>query len=286
MPSPSKTREEEEDDAVYADVGIMFEGAHATTLKHFEFKGPQQQTSKPIHVALKVVDDEPGAVQSGHYLWPASPALCEYLVQQKDSTSAKTIFSKLQPKSILELGAGCALVSLTALQLFEPSLRSVVITDHDPGTLERARDNYETTLEELYERAETEEEQMRIINELNNIPMTFESLEWGKESKQLVKALSNHMKSPPTFDLILGSDLIYCVEVVEPLFVTAAQFLCDENPKATFLLSQSFAYDDASEEEMDRLCDKLQLTRTILQDELDQKGARIQEFKRKQTTES
>jgi hypothetical protein len=34
------------------------------------------------------------------------------------------------------------------------------------------------------------------------------------------------------------------------------------------------------------LCDKLQLTRTILQDELDQKGARIQEFKRKQTTES
>jgi len=75
------------------------------------------------------------------------------------------------------LGAGCALLSLTALQLWHDSLQCVVVTDHDPGALERAKDNRETTLEDLLESTETEEEQLDCINGLASIPILFETLE-------------------------------------------------------------------------------------------------------------
>jgi predicted nicotinamide N-methyase len=267
----SKT-EEEENDAMYADLGFMFEGSHASTLKHFTYertKGPGK--NKPIRIALKVVDDEPGGVQSGHYLWPASPALCEYMIQ---------VESKLRPKGIIELGAGCALVSLVALQLYQEHVQQLVITDHDPGTLERARDNHEETLEELYERAETEEEQFQVINQLGSIPVAFESLEWGqaKGVKQIQNLVVDNNLVPPLFDLVLGSDLIYCTNVVDPLLTTASMFMNKGGP-ARFLLSQSFVYDQATERAIDEVCAKLKLERIVHQDKLSEKGARIQEFR-------
>ena len=58
-----------EEDAMYADLGFMFEGSHASTLKHFEYERTKGTgKNKPIRIALEVVDDEPGGVQSGHYL--------------------------------------------------------------------------------------------------------------------------------------------------------------------------------------------------------------------------
>ena len=33
---------------------------------------------------IDAVDDEPGALQSGHYLWPAAPALAQHLVDWYD----------------------------------------------------------------------------------------------------------------------------------------------------------------------------------------------------------
>jgi predicted nicotinamide N-methyase len=279
-----KTKEEEEEDAVYADVGIMFEGSHASTLKHFAFNNNNNNSNDAnIHIALKVVDDEPGAVQSGHYLWPAAHSLCEYLVQNNGNERPTT--------TILELGAGCALVSLVALQLYKDKLQCLVVTDHDPGTLERARDNHETTLEELYERAATEDEQLSIINELGSIPVKTESLEWGDEKdwkklQEIVKQ-SNHVEKKKAssscfFDLILGSDLIYCVEVVEPLLLTASKLLSGDG---TFYLSQSFVYDTATEEEMDKVCQTFGLEREILVDDLSAKersGVRIQRFRKQQ----
>lgn len=110
-------------------MSIMFEGNQPTTLKHYTWEQPPH---RPIHVALCVVDDDPGAVQSGHYLWPASPALCKYLVEGFHSSNDDAL-----PNCIVELRAGCALVSLAALQVFE-SLRSLAMTDYDPGTLEQS----------------------------------------------------------------------------------------------------------------------------------------------------
>lgn len=62
-------------------------------------------------------------VKSGHYVWPAAPALCEYLIHR---------WQALPHGKVLELGAGCGLAGLVAAQL--PGTDVVVFTDHDPGS--------------------------------------------------------------------------------------------------------------------------------------------------------
>jgi predicted nicotinamide N-methyase len=292
MTTKKEKEEEINDEDVFADVGIMFEGSHATTLQHYDYKNITGGSSagKNIHIALRVIDDEPGAVQSGHYLWPASPALSEFLVQQLQPAMEEEGVHFL-PTSILELGAGQALAGLTALQLFAKQLKCLVVTDHDPGTLERARDNYETTLEEIYERAQTEEEQFSIVNDLGSIPVEFESLEWGDPQghDKIRELIQEHGDDddPPTFDLVLGSDLVYCADVVEPLLETASQLMSRSIGKGRFLLSQSFVYDDATEAILDQVSSNLNLQRilhvdTLLSDK--ENGVRIQEFRFRPST--
>jgi predicted nicotinamide N-methyase len=239
----------------YADIGFMFEGSEASTLKHYEF----QHDHKVVKIALNVVDEVPGAVQSGHYLWPGAPTLAKYLLQ----------LPLLQPTAVVELGAGCALVSVTALQVFD-SIQYLVATDHDPGTLQRAEGNHDATLEYLGDE--------RFAERLLTVPIRFESLTWGDEqgAAQLLSDLQRYGEGQK-FDLVLGSDLIYDKDVVEPLFVTVSMLM---DKKGTFLLSQSFAYDDATERDIDRLCSNLGLQRTIIQDDLSSDGGvKLQEFR-------
>ena len=244
----------------FADMGFMFEGSEASTLKRFEWTKEGQDGSSPknIRVALSVVDDYPGALQSGHYLWPAAPALAQHLLNETSG-----------PTSIVELGAGCALASLAALQLFaEGSLKCIVATDHDPGTLKRARDNRDSTLEELRDRHGIE-----FAEKISSIPVLFESLSWGDKNgaKDLLDSLQTTTDTTKAFDLVLGSDLIYCEEVVEPLLMTAS-FLLDKGESSKFLLSQSFGYDEKTEQAIDKTCKTLRLERTVLLDSLDQNG--------------
>lgn len=294
----------------YADVGFMFEGCQPSTLKRFQWVHPTNGEEKvdgtasvkpEVRIALHVVDEEPGALQSGHYLWPAAPMMAQFLVDLSHISQWK------KPKNIMELGAGCALVSLTALQIMHESLHCVVITDHDPGTLERARDNYETTLEDLLESTESEEEQLDCINGISSIPVLFESLAWGDDegaAQRVASAASEHSypllslvesvddttsKPAPMnpnyhmdrniFDLMLGSDLIYCREVIEPLLQTVSYLMSTEG---SFLLSQSSPFDDEIEQSIDEVCQALNLERTILRDTLGEGqgggGARIQQF--------
>ena len=90
------------------------------------------------------------------------------------------------------------------------------------------------------------------------------------------------------FDLVLGSDLVYCSDVVEPLFTTAARLMfpktkdddcvsAAENDDrrrrsrertSAFVMSQSFPYEIETEEEIDRMCHLLKLKRVILRDDL------------------
>lgn len=63
------------------------------------------------------------ANQSGHYVWPAAPALSAYLVDRR--------LALPRGGRCLELGAGCGLAGLVAAQLEGTS--AVVFTDHDPG---------------------------------------------------------------------------------------------------------------------------------------------------------
>jgi predicted nicotinamide N-methyase len=302
--SMTQASSERDSEDYYADVGFMFDGVQNSTLKRFVW-GATEASNPPVRVALHVVDDNPGALQSGHYLWPAAPALAEYLME--GSIQNRTLKSA---RNVLELGAGTALLSLFSLQLMHDSLQCLVITDHDPGTLERARDSYETTMEDMLEKSLTEEEQFDCINGLGSVPIMFEALEWGdvERAQEVARAAADHssplifqgaVAGEPAgvtdllcqhlnpnyneecniFDLLLGSDLIYAESVVRPLFLSVSYFLA---PGGAFLLSQSMKYDDITERRIDEMCQSLNLQRTILKDTLEKeaagKGARIQQF--------
>jgi Lysine methyltransferase len=280
-----------EDEDLFADVGFMFEANQPVRTERFQWT-VQETTrgadARNIAVTLNVADDSPGAVQSGHYLWPAAGLLCDYLVAEYKSTDA-ALTLKAPVVSIVELGAGCALVSLTVLQLWQESLQCVCVTDHDPGTLTRARDNLETTLQSLLGDCEDDDHLNAAINSIVSIPVLFEPLKWGDKvavNTLLQGKIMDHVvpsqdfgpsTAAPCVNVVLGSDLIYCVEVVQPLLETAAQLLGSGRGRGRFLLSQSFRYDSATEIEIDRVCSSMGLSRAIVLD-VDKGSKRVQEF--------
>jgi hypothetical protein len=333
---------------------------------------------------VRCIDDDPGAVVSGHYVWPASLSLCDYLVANNhcpcprqgavglcsenddgicegvpssggsndvhdnhNHTSAAAannhnhnhnhnhihIHNKNYNnnddgdaqrvvRSVLELGAGSGIPSIVASQVFGDTLETLVVTDRDQTTLERARENYQRSMEEA-RRCSRGETTIRL--ELENtapfctrgsasttttttafavappIRTEFLVLRWGSESdwQRLGECLNinetrepQKRKQPPPppqkqgfFDLVVGSDLIDCVETVEPLFHTIARALKSGNNnninnsndsnnnnnnthgRSRCLLSQSFAYDSETEDEIDAACDRFRLERRVLADE-------------------
>jgi hypothetical protein len=387
------------DDDYFADVGFMFEAQQPVRYERFQWDIPsihdnrtttyyadgdendstlrlhqqqqqqhehdqqqdyQDRTKQTIQVGLHVADDNPGAIQSGHYLWPAAVMLSEYLIQNYSHPYSHTMthhHNNNNIKTVIELGAGCALSSLTVLQLWKDTLQCICITDHDPGTLIRARDNYETTLQLLVNHIDDhcnnttnnittntntsdsnndcndfnkDERLNSVINNITSIPVLFESLEWGDTttinnllhnvvseyvSSNLLLPKDHHRRSddnnitevntnncnmtdPSTtdsttnnnnnninststygyFDIVLGSDVIYSIDIVRPLFVTACTFM-KHQPKqqshthshqqqqnsitSRFILAQSFEYDIQIENEINQLCFEYNLQRTI-----------------------
>lgn len=323
---------DDDDEGFFAEVGFMFESNQPMRLERFQWSVPENEQTVPqpsesdamgtsetktksrrISVALHVADDIPGAVQSGHYLWPAAEFLCDYLVERysRSIRDQQNDDWHRQAVTVLELGAGCALVTLTVLQLWQETLQCLCVTDHDRGTLERARDNLETTVQSLLEgenvdddEEEEEDHLLATINDIVSIPVEFEALEWGDleaVDSLLTHVIQSHVVANTDHDrnnndifanstatttacvsVVLGSDLIYCAPVVEPLFRTAAQLIGTGPGSGRFLLSQSFAYDSATEAEIDRVCSSLGLCRVILVDEdcetTGDRVKRIQEF--------
>lgn len=263
------------DDIGLGEVGFMFDSYLPTTARHLEWQIPGRV--KPVHVVLQTVDGEPGALQSGHYLWPAAELLIDFILGKLQSTDGATetsyYYSQHKPSSLVELGAGCALASIAALQIWQSSLQCAVITDHDPGVLERARDNSETTIQSILEQSTTDSDLNSCINNLASIPVCFEQLEWGKEDEysRVLELLAEHIIPPTTkADLVLGSDVIYDANVA-PLIETAMAL------GNRLLLAQSFAYNEETEREIDRICQQMQLERRILY--VSENGERrVQEF--------
>jgi Lysine methyltransferase len=352
----NNNNDEDDSDDYFADVGFMFESQQPVRLEKFQWNIPERgnnikediilrndcgndhsddriptRTTKQatVQIALHVADDHPGAVQSGHYLWPAATMLSEYLIHHynfsNDSNDNHPVNDRPEINTVIELGAGCAMVSFVALQLWKETLQCICITDHDPSTLVRAQDNYETTMQLLFNNDtclgnvkqnddETalhgtgsadddddddncDEQLNDIINTITNIPVLFESLKWGDRNaveKLLYQTLperlplnilfpsekhrvtDNHNNQTLTteknhhhFDIVLGSDLIYCMEVVRPLFTTAVQLMRsieNEDSHSYFILAQSFVYDTSTENEIDDMCVEFQLHRKIVID--------------------
>ena len=185
------------------EVGFMFDDAHSKCTKTIEVAGAMSSSFR-MEVKVKMIGEDPGHVQSGQYLWPAARYMANHLCD---------VWADLGSDRVIELGAGCGLVGLTAARL--PNARSIVLTDYDPGSCKLLQENIE------------------LNSTSTSSSCIVEDLTWGDiaAAKTLVK------KHGGEFHLVVGSDLIYSRDVIKPLLTTVANVLSIEG---IFALASSF----------------------------------------------
>ena len=233
-------------EGMLTDVGFMFDTYLAKVTCRYDYGG-----NADVSVLLSYTKEEPGALQSGHYVWPAAPALCDYLTNHRDV---------IPRGNVVELGAGCGLTGLAVAQLRPEA--TVIFTDHDPGVLKVIEHNVR----------QQERAQAKCLTQ---------SLRWGPEGVKEIQALETLQVGPDgrhqVTELIVGSDVIYAREVVPLLFWTVNRLL---SPRGVFLMCSSFRYDDETEQEIDEQSAKYGFKREIVICSLKEGGARIQCFTR------
>jgi len=180
--------------------------------------------------------------RSGHKLWPGAELLVDYIVNNTSSNGNDKVVS------VVELGAGCGLASLAALQVWQRTVQCIAVTDRDITALERARFNYESTLENILNASQNEEELNETINDLASIPVFFQKLTWGNEAdeRRVLELFEEHVNvtvedeaAATRADTILGSDLIDDASAVEPLFRTVSRLLKKSKKEKTTMPTAS-----------------------------------------------
>jgi predicted nicotinamide N-methyase len=181
-------------------IGFMFDSLHERFVKEVLIESPAN--GPPIKLSLTLIGEDPGHRQSGHYLWPAAQFLAEYLAQH---------WAIYHSSLVIELGSGIGLCGILCSCLGDRKQR-VILTDYDPGCLELLNIN--------------------IANNNCQEVASTQFLQWG--SVGVVTEIMEQVTGvgPP---LLIGSDLLYCTEVVRPLFETIAQFLKKKESTATAL---------------------------------------------------
>lgn len=156
-----------------------------------------------VNITLRGIKAENGQTldSTGLTLWRASYQLCDYMVKHVHF---------LQNKRILELGAGLGLCGLVAHKL---GAETVVMTDGDTDTLSAMRKNVA----------------QNITCQKNQNQVECRQLEWDH------KKANQFRQRRGTFDLILGSDIIYVEQIIEPLFATVLQLLSNSKESQFWL---------------------------------------------------
>ena len=184
-------------------------------------------------------------------------------------------WATLKSSSILELGAGVGLAGILASKL--PGAERVVLTDYDHGSIKLLQENVELNA--------TADDTCKISTEF---------LEWGKTlvsdengCMSCVDCLqiksSDEMRGikQETFSLVIGTDLLYCIEIVEPLF-SSVKTLLSSAKSCRFILVSSFNPGEDIELAITAFCNRIGLVMEELV-KLDEEGkiCRVQYFKHK-----
>lgn len=177
----------------------------------FPFDIPLQDKFVKLRLEGFTLDSDETAQSTGVTLWQAAPRLANFLIKSPELVA---------DKRILELGAGLGLCGMVAHHL---GANSVVLTDADTITLERMRSNLDT-----------------------NCP-NHNSSKQSIGCRQLIWNNLSQMEECGTFDTLLGADVIYTIESLDPLFDTVAYFL-QQQAGACFVLSRFTKYGAISDE--------------------------------------
>ena len=227
--------DDDDDEMDLGAIGFMFDAQHARCTKRLDFTLPSSSTPTTdtttiatVGVTVRLIGEDPGHVQSGQYLWPAAAYTARYLIEH---------WGSLRATAVVELGAGVGVAGLVVAQL--PGCRRVVLTDYDPGALQLLRENI--ALNSGADGATAAAAATGVVGECE-CSVTF--LEWGNLAAGNVLLTADgigssgssggNLQPPPPqsstadaslFPLVLGTDLLYSVDIVEPLFTTAMQLM-------------------------------------------------------------
>lgn len=184
-------------------------------------------------------------------------------------------WATLKSSSILELGAGVGLAGILASKL--EGAERVVLTDYDHGSIKLLEENVE-------------------LNSTANstCKISIEFLEWGKTLVSngngcmscvgcLKSKSSDEMKGVKyeTFSLLIGTDLLYCIEIVEPLFSSVKSLLSGAK-SSRFILVSSFNPGEDIELAIIVFCNEIGLLmEELVKLEEDGKICRVQYFMHK-----
>ena len=188
------------DDDAEAGLGFFFDSHGETAERKVECGGLRLRV-------VSLLDTESGALQSGHYVWPAALWMARWVARDWAALTGGASGVR-----VVELGCGCGVAGMAAA--LQPTCAAVAFTDHDPGTLKLVERSLAATGGRAANAAA--------------VAATTHPLEWGAEAP---------LGGDGGFGLVLGSDLVYDIGVVDPLFDTASALLA---PGARFALAFSF----------------------------------------------
>lgn len=199
---------------------------------HFTFdakkQASQDEGTNQINITLQGMKQENGQTihSTGLTLWRASPILCDFLSSNHERYCKN--------KMVLELGAGLGLCGILSHRL---GAKRVILTDGDTDSLAQMRSNVDSNLgDEKSTQNSDDDDNVPILK-----PSTYQlpccQLRWGKNIEKFKQkwTIFEGIKYPG-FDVILGSDIIYVEEILDPLFTTVINLLAP-SPDACFLLS-------------------------------------------------
>lgn len=228
----------DEDD--YGSIGFMFDAEHNRITKKVDF-------NDGIIINLRLIGEDPGHVQSGQYLWPAAISASQHIIDNwinitkiiKNNINIKCNVNNI---NILELGAGCGLAGLVASKL--SNVNRVIFTDYDPGSLQLIQENVDEDIKnnkycchcnnkdinDIINNSYIIEENTRKCQICKNeVNFLVEFLEWGTKIPNLIDLYFNNIDSDDSNiyidNLIIGTDLLYCSQVVSPLLNSVSQLL-------------------------------------------------------------
>jgi molybdopterin synthase catalytic subunit len=222
--SPTGWGLKEDDDNILIDIFAASdnqkEQLFTYRIQHHDADEKTTITSKTVQLRGFKLDSDETSRSTGVTLWQASPRLSDYLQSHPESC--------IRDKSVLELGAGLGLCGITAYYL---GARTVVMTDGDTQTLHQMRENVKQNCVE---------NDVVSSEPHNHSIIVCKQLIWG--SPNMEKFGVQHGQ----FDTIIGADIIYTQDSLQPLFDTVTYLL--KKPAGQFILSRYSKWNNVTDE--------------------------------------